>query len=508
MLFSLYDADRSGAIDYKEFSSAVFGRPQSAAPAKYGGQAQAASQDPEALALKLKEKLASRGARGIIGLQRQFKIMDDDNSKSLNKYEFTKAMNDFQLNFSQGEIAILFDYFDVDDNGQCAYGEFLRAIRGPMNPSRKRITAQAFKKLDKDSNGWIDINDIRNVYNATHHPDVQSGKKTEEQILQEFLETFETAHAMRENETPNYVVTKEEFEEYYNNISVGIDDDMYFQLMMENAWKLTEESKIGMGKKGWGADMTDQPRAKQDNNIFNRPQTGASQKAGGSWAGTAKAAANGVPQNASEQAIIEHIQAKIKARGSRGISSLGRKFKIADDNRSQTLDVAEFEKAMHDFRMGLNKKQVTTAWAIFDRDGSGELSYDEFLRCIVGEMNPRRVAVAKKAFAIMDKDKSGKIDINDIRQTYNAKQHPDVQSGKKTEDDILTEFLDTFEDHFADMKGQSDSRDGIIVMKEWLEYYNNVSMSIDRDDYFELMMNKTWNLDGSRVTQKGWGGEV
>jgi len=37
----------------------------------------------------------------------------------------------------------------------------------------------------------------------------------------------------------------------------------------------------------------------------------------------------------------------------------------------------------------------------------------------------------------MDKDKSGEIDINDIRQSYNAKQHPDVKSGKKTEDEIL-----------------------------------------------------------------------
>ena len=77
-------------------------------------------------------------------------------------------------------------------------------------------------------------------------------------------------------------------------------------------------------------------------------------------------------------------------------------------------------------------------------------------------MNSQRAAVAKKAFAIMDKDKSGKIDINDIRQSYNAKQHPDVKAGKKTEDEILTEFLDTFEDHFCDMKGHADSRDGII----------------------------------------------
>lgn len=123
-------------------------------------------------------------------------------------------------------------------------------------------------------------------------------------------------------------------------------------------------------------------------------------------------------------------------------------------------------------------------------------------------MNQNRAAIAKKAYKIMDSDGSGQLDINDIRQTYNAKHHPDVKSGKKTEEDILAEFLDTFEDHFCDMKGNADSRDGIISMQEWLEYYNNVSMSIDTDDYFSVMMNSTWNLDGKRVTKKGWGGEV
>jgi len=44
-------------------------------------------------------------------------------------------------------------------------------------------------------------------------------------------------------------------------------------------------------------------------------------------------------------------------------------------------------------------------------------------------------------------------------------------------------------------------------MDEWIEYYNNVSMSIDDDMYFSQMMNSAWNFDGSRVTKKGWGGE-
>ena len=166
--------------------------------------------------------------------------MDDDNSRSLDIYEFTKAMKDYMLGFSYTEIKQLFAYFDYDRSNTVDYDEFLRTLRGPMNPARKKLVAQAFNKLDKDGNGWIDVNDIRGVYTAKTHPDVLNGKKTEEQILLEFLETFETHHSLRNNGAPDHVVTKEEFEEYYNNISASIDNDEYFQLMMNNAWKIND----------------------------------------------------------------------------------------------------------------------------------------------------------------------------------------------------------------------------------------------------------------------------
>ncbi|MEY3238541.1 MAG: hypothetical protein RI883_2642 [Bacteroidota bacterium] len=65
-----------------------------------------------------------------------------------------------------------------------------------------------------------------------------------------------------------------------------------------------------------------------------------------------------------------------------------------------------------------------------------------------------------KAFKKLDRDNSGVVEINDLKGVYNAKQHPDVKSGRKTEDEILAEFLDTFEIHYSIL--DKKSRDGRI----------------------------------------------
>ena len=66
----------------------------------------------------------------------------------------------------------MFDHFDVDKGGSLDYDEFIRGIRGPMNNNRRKVVLQAYKKLDKDGNGYVDISDIKGVYNASKHPDV------------------------------------------------------------------------------------------------------------------------------------------------------------------------------------------------------------------------------------------------------------------------------------------------------------------------------------------------
>lgn len=500
-LYNLYDKDGSGTLDYREFASEVFQREIGGTPAK----SKATGED---LLQRLRDKLKSRGARGIIGLSKQFRIMDDNHSMSLDKFEFSKAMSDYMLGFSEGETQTLFTHFDFDRSGLVEYDEFLRAIRGPMNAGRKAIVMRAFAVMDKDGSGMIDINDIRGVYSAGKHPDVMSGKKTEQQVLSEFLETFETAHSMRNNNTPDHVVSKDEWVEYYNNVSASIDNEEYFALMMNNAWNL-DGAMDANKKKGWKAEdngksaSSGAPARGQASRGGNR---GGAAAAMGMGASQASAEPDVPPMNMTEAQLMDRFREKLAKRGNRGIMGLGRSFKIADDDRSGDLGMEEFQKAIHDFRVGLQPAQSAKLFKVFDRDGSGTINYEEFLRGVRGVMNDFRKGLAMKAFKIMDKDGSGKLEIDDIRQRYNAKMHPDVKAGKKTEDEILYEFIDTFEQHHSDSK--EDSRDGTVTGGEWIEYYNNVSMSVDRDDYFELMMNNAWNLKGDKVTKKAWGGEV
>jgi len=66
--------------------------------------------------------------------------------------------------------------------------------------------------------------------------------------------------------------------------------------------------------------------------------------------------------------------------------------------------------------VGISDQDADKLFKIFDRDRSGRIDYDEFLRGVRGEMNEFRRNFCKKAFSLMDKDKSGVLNIEDIRQ--------------------------------------------------------------------------------------------
>ena len=143
----------------------------------------------------------------------------------------------------------MFDKFDLNGDGEVQYDELMYAVAGELDQFRQDLVMRAFKKLDRDGNGVVEVRDLQGVYNTKFHPDVKSGKKTEDEVLAEFLDTFEMHYSLLDRKSRDGKVTAQEFMEYYRNVGASIDNDEYFALMITNAWNLDNKSY----SKGFGA---------------------------------------------------------------------------------------------------------------------------------------------------------------------------------------------------------------------------------------------------------------
>ncbi|GMF23736.1 unnamed protein product [Phytophthora lilii] len=188
---------------------------------------------------------------------------------------------------------------------------------------------------------------------------------------------------------------------------------------------------------------------------------------------------------------LEILRDSLYEHGAKGIRGLGRKFRIIDDDGNRSLSLEEFSKAIKEHALELTEKEVEELFHFIDTNNSGGVDFDEFLLAVRGELNERRTQLVLTAFKILDADGSGIVDLNDIKTKYSAKQHPDVLQGRKTEDEVLLEFLDTFD---------GGEKDGKVHPSEFVRYYANVSASIDDDDYFELVIRNAWHISGG----EGW----
>jgi len=123
----------------------------------------------------------------------------------------------------------------------------------------------------------------------------------------------------------------------------------------------------------------------------------------------------------------------------------------------------------------------------YDVDGDEQINFEEFMRGLRDPLTERREAMVWRAFALMDRDGSGKIEGKDISHLYDVSQHRDFIEGTKTKEEIVAEFLNSFD-------GCQGNDDGIVTKEEWYEYYTDLSVSIPSDDYFIQMMESTWNI--------------
>ena len=181
---------------------------------------------------RVRDQIFARGAKTIRGLGRTFRALDSyDGNKKVDRNEFLVGLKENGVQITKDEANILLEFIDTNRDGTVDFDEFLVAMRGQLNTKRQALVDKAFLKFDKDGNGFITTADLKGVYNASLHPKVQKGEMTEEQVFLEFMTNFG-------DRNKDGKITREEWNEYYAAVSASIDNDDYFVLLMQTAWKL------------------------------------------------------------------------------------------------------------------------------------------------------------------------------------------------------------------------------------------------------------------------------
>ncbi|EFJ48516.1 hypothetical protein VOLCADRAFT_120868 [Volvox carteri f. nagariensis] len=197
-----------------------------------------------------KAALKLRGTHGIISVGKKFRSMDDDGNHKLTYDEFKKGLHELKLHLSEADLMRLFRRFDRDASGFISFDELLEGLRGELSERRLDMVKRCFKVLDTTGDGKVSLADLERRYDASRHPDVIAGVKSQRMVLLEFLGVFESAGGGAKGDGQ---VDFNEFKTYYTLISANIDEgksgDDYFELMMRNVWHVS-------GGEGWCANTS------------------------------------------------------------------------------------------------------------------------------------------------------------------------------------------------------------------------------------------------------------
>ena len=260
-----------------------------------------------------------------------------------------------------------------------------------MNEFRQNLVQKVFEKLDIKKTGEITFKELNMNYCTKNHPDVLSGKINEEEALKEFEDTFQETYNYLCGTETNDIITIEEFMEYYENVSMTIEEDEYFEYLLNNTWNLGLNVKYKIENK---------PKQIEENieekNIEQQ---------------------NEEIEAKNERALIKFIN-EVKNLGTTSLISLMRLFKLNDINNTKELEFYAFSKSLHEFETELTDEEISDLFNYFDKDNTKLINYNNFINAIRGPMNQRRMLIVKEAFKKLDIDKGGIVELAEIKLQF------------------------------------------------------------------------------------------
>ena len=458
----------------------------------------------------LRNVLIKQGANGIIELLRNFRNVDKSKSNNIDLDEFISIIDNLLKNeqnkFTLNEIQFLFNIYDIQEAGIMQYNKFINDLLklNLMSETRKKHLELIFNHLDYEGKHALDINYLTSLYK----------EPKENNPLPDLIESFINFHnIIRGNRNP--LVTINNFIEFYTYINILIPETKNDQLFIDftsDSWLLYDKT---FDERKNLAILKVESLGKQK----NREAMNKLIKSNKTPFGTIKDKINYNLNEANAtmkynvnkiEDILAHLRSILIERGYTGIMSMRRTFMLMDENSNKKISFDDFDKLFKTFRYDLSETEINNLFNYYDKGGNGFINYEQFINELCGNLNQFRKNILKQVFDKLDNEEKGFITVGIIRHEYNPRGNPLVRQGKRCEDEILAEFLDVLEYHFNLLieknEDDIDVNEIKVDFEEFCNFYKNISLCIEDDKYFEIMVLSEWGVqkEGKSLYQRTW----
>lgn len=189
------------------------------------------------------KQIENRSVEVYMGLSKYLK----QNKSLLTQQEFHDALIKYSIQIHSEDLSIVWNVLDLNSSGVLSYYTLMRSYFGEMNNHRFSMFRSLMNKLDTQKIGYVQLSALDKFFRASRHPKVKAGELSESEMMQQFLNQFDLLNPVKctdfneistSTDTKTPLIAYDQFEEYYNGLSIQIESDNDFIQILKNSWNL------------------------------------------------------------------------------------------------------------------------------------------------------------------------------------------------------------------------------------------------------------------------------
>ena len=459
---------------------------------------------------KLRNSLIRYGRKTLFNFIKQFKHYDN-NTRTNSKYDFTKVFQEFNINVSNSDINELFKEYGSNENNIIYYLKFLKDISNfSLNKKREDEIRKVCQFIYNKSNEFykpINIDFIKEIYCAENNYFISDEGENKIDFF-DCLELFHYAFKGVKNDN----LYEEEIIEFYHFISFLIENDNNFISLLRNEWRERDYNNendnntrnnfnFTFGQKGNENPQNSNLRSKNrqfnnqnnnnyNNNNYNNNYNNKYNEDNYSVQNEARTNYQrpGSRSGYNNNNALEKFKEKLKSRGIRGLLYLHRQFILSCPNTNK-ITLNDLKNIFQSQHISLNDFEYNEIFNKFKKDKY--LDFPLFIREFKKELNDTKLNYVEDAFSKLDINENERIPIEYIKKKYDAKNHPEVISGKKNQEENLLEFIDCFGINFDLLN--PNINDNFVDFEIFANCYEYVAFVYDNDKIFGKILKSTFH---------------